>query len=146
MECCQLKSLWVLHQDYTSSWSSSWPSSKMSSKRTVSHQHWIIESVTSIKAWQLIVAQQNKRQKKTERKGNSDIPRFQCKCIVLRYIKLKMLIWFYKSIEHLQDTLLNKLIGQFIELYNTQFFQRPGNFIWDCIVLFFPTTFWKTEG
>ena len=44
--------------------------------------------------------------------------------------------------EHFQDTLLTKLLGQF-ELHSPQFFQRPGNLIRDCIVLFLPTTFEK---
>ena len=33
MECWQLKLLWALHQDLTSSWSSFWSSSKNSNKR-----------------------------------------------------------------------------------------------------------------
>ena len=39
--------------------------------------------------------------------------------------------------EHLQYALLTKLLGQFIEIDKSQFFQRLENLIWDCIILFF---------
>ena len=41
----------------------------------------------------------------------------------------------------MQDTLLNKLLGQFIERHNTPFFKRVENFTWDCIVLFLYTQY-----
>ena len=47
---------------------------------------------------------------------------------------------------YLQDTLLNKWIGQFNELHNTHFFQRSENLTLDFIFHFFPTAFWKTNG
>ena len=43
----------------------------------------------------------------------------------------------YQISEHLQYALLTKLLGQFIEIDKSQFFQRLENLIWDCIVLFF---------
>ena len=33
----------------------------------------------------------------------------------------------YQSSTHLQDKLLTKLLGQFMELHNTKFFQRLEN-------------------
>ena len=52
-----------------------------------------------------------------------------------------MFLILSESSEHLQDTLLTKLLGQFIESHNTQFFQRPANLTLDCIGVFFPTRF-----
>ena len=51
-----------------------------------------------------------------------------------------------ESSEYLQHTQSAKLLGWFIEQHNPQFFQRPENLTWDCIFLFFLTTFWKTMG
>ena len=48
-----------------------------------------------------------------------------------------------QSSERLQDTLLIKLLGQFIELYKTQVFRRLENLIWDCIVILFLQYFEK---
>ena len=41
-----------------------------------------------------------------------------------------------QSSEHLQDTLLTKLLRQFIELRNAQFLKRLENLTRDCIVFF----------
>ena len=38
--------------------------------------------------------------------------------------------------EHLQDTLFTKLLSQFIEVHNSQFFQGP-----EILLLTFPTVF-----
>ena len=46
----------------------------------------------------------------------------------------------------MQDTLLNKLLGQFIERHNTPFFKRVENFTWDCIVLFLYTQYFGKLG
>ena len=51
-----------------------------------------------------------------------------------------------ESSEYLQHTQSAKLLGWFIEQHNPQFFRRPENLTWDCIFLFFLTTFWKTRG
>ena len=44
-----------------------------------------------------------------------------------------MFLWIN---EHLQDALLTKLPGQFIELHKSQFFPRLENLIWDSIAHF----------
>ena len=50
-----------------------------------------------------------------------------------------------ESSKHLQDTLLTKLLGQFIELHNNHFFQKEEHLTWDCIVLFFLQHFEKLQ-
>ena len=45
--------------------------------------------------------------------------------------------------KHLQDVLLTKLLGQFIEVHENQFFQRLKNLIWDSITIFFLQHFEK---
>ena len=47
--------------------------------------------------------------------------------------------------EHFQYALLTKLIGQFIEVQKSQFFQKLEILIWDCISLFFQQHFEKLE-
>ena len=42
--------------------------------------------------------------------------------------------------------LLTKLLGQFIELHNTQFLKRLQSLTWDCIGFFFYVKVWKTGG
>ena len=74
------------------------------------------------------------------KRENSDVPRFQYKFPILFHLKLKMFpLTFGQSSRHLQDTLLTKLLGQFIELHNTQFFKTLENFTSDCIVIFLST-------
>ena len=46
----------------------------------------------------------------------------------------------------MQDILLAKLLGQFIELRSTQLFQRLKSLTLDCIVFFFRKAIRKTEG
>ena len=47
--------------------------------------------------------------------------------------------------EHFQYTLLTKLLGQFIEVQKSQFFQRLEILKWECISLFFQQHFEKLE-
>ena len=51
------------------------------------------------------------------KRANLDVLLFQCKVTVLS-------LSLCESSEHLQNTLLTKLLGQFIEVHNTQFFKR----------------------
>ena len=44
-----------------------------------------------------------------------------------------MFLWIN---EHLQDALLTKLLGQFIEVHKTQFFQRLEYLVWNSIAHF----------
>ena len=42
-----------------------------------------------------------------------------------------LVLSLYQNSEHLKDTLITKLLGQFIELRHTQFFKRLQNLTWD---------------
>ena len=48
--------------------------------------------------------------------------------------------------KHLQDTLLTKLLDQFIELHNTRSFKRLENLTWHCIVLFHSMHYFEKLG
>ena len=59
------------------------------------------------------------------KRGNSDVPWFQYKVTILFHLKLKM-----------QDTLLTKLLRQFIELQKTQFFKTLENLRLETVLFF----------
>ena len=54
--------------------------------------------------------------------GTWDVPRFEFKVAFFR--KIVNILTLCQIGEHLQDTLFAKLLGQFVELHNTQFFQK----------------------
>ena len=57
--------------------------------------------------------------KKKMKTGNSDVLRSRYKVTVpFPFLAL------FQNTEHLQDTLLNKLLDQFIELHNTHFLKK----------------------
>ena len=59
---------------------------------------------------------------------NSDEPRFQYKVIVFfSHTTKNPFQTLYQSSEDMKNTYLAKLLGQFIELYNAQCFQRLEN-------------------
>ena len=56
---------------------------------------------------------------KTTKRGNSDVPRFEQKLLFFfPYKNRNIYLNLCQSSEHLQDTLLTKLLGQFIGLHN----------------------------
>ena len=65
----------------------------------------------------------NQQVKKSMEKGNLDVPRIQYKVIVLFLIK-KVSLTLCQGSDLLQDTALTKLLGQFIEVHNTQLYKR----------------------
>ena len=74
----------------------------------------MIESVPLTTAQKTVMGQQSNSLKNRMKRGNSDVTLFQYKVTVL------FLFW----LEHLWDSWLTKLLGQFIELHNPQFFKR----------------------
>ena len=107
----------------------------------------MIESFPSTTPQNLVVGQRrNRLKKKNEQKKKEGIQMYVSFNIKLLFFphKVKNLsLTFCQNSKHFQDTLLTKLFGQFIELRNTQFFQRLEYLTWDCIVAFFPIVFWK---
>ena len=84
----------------------------------------MIEPVPLTTAQKTVMGLKNNRLKKKKRmkRGNLDVPRFQYKVTVLFHLKLKNFPDFVsKSSEQLQDKLLTKLLGQFIELHTVLF-------------------------
>ena len=69
-------------------------------------------------------AKQQVKNNRTKRR-NSDVPRFQYK-VFFSHKAETISLTLCQSSEHLQ-ALLTKLLGQFIEIHNTQFFQRLEN-------------------
>ena len=70
------------------------------------------------------MGQESNRLKKQSRKRNSDIRRLRYKDIALIHIDQEC---FSEISEYLQVTLIAKLLSQFIELNETQIFQKPEN-------------------
>ena len=48
-------------------------------------------------------------------------------CFNIKFPFYSFFLTYCQSNEHLHDTLVNKLLGQFIELHTTEFFKRPKN-------------------
>ena len=77
----------------------------------------MIEPVPSNIAQKLVVGQQSNKLKMWKKWGNSDISRFKYKVVAIFHKKTKNIsLTLSRSSGHLQDTLLIKLLDQFIGL------------------------------
>ena len=90
-----------------------------------SDQYWMVESVPLTTAQKTVMGQQSNSLKNRMKKVKSDVPLFQYK--VIPFFFFLFLTQFQKVVNTSQDSLLSKLLGQFIELRNTQFFKRLKN-------------------
>ena len=82
----------------------------------------MIDSVPLTTAQQALMRQQNNRLK-LESKVGIQISL----CFKLSFRSIYIFLTYCQSSEHLHDILVNKLLAQFTELHNTQFFKKPNN-------------------